>query len=60
MIYKKYDILLEKAYKQVELATLVAEGTIHPAHHHFKQYYYQEDDERDRVISDRIYSPYYS
>lgn len=34
--------------------------SIHPAHHHFKQYYYQEWDDRDRVITDHIYPPYYS
>lgn len=61
IIYKKYDILLDKAFKQLELATFVADNfTIHPGHHHFKQYYYQEWDERDRVISDRIYPPYFS
>jgi len=61
MLYKKYDVLLDKAYKQLELASIVSENfTIHPAHQHFKQYYYQEWDERDRVISDHIYAPYYS
>ncbi len=34
--------------------------SINPAHHHFKQYYYQEWEDRDRVIHDRIYPPYYS
>lgn len=60
-MYKKYDVMLDKAYKQLELAALVG-GTfsIHPAHHHFKQYYYQEWDERDRYIHDRIYPPYFS
>ena len=61
MIAKKYDMLLDKAYEQLELATWVGENfTIHPAHHHFKQYYYQEWDERDRYIHDHIYSPYFS
>jgi len=60
MIYKKYDALLDKAYKQLELAAIVSNFSIHPAHHHYKQYYYQEWDERDRVIHDRIYPPYFS
>lgn len=61
MIAKKYDILLDKAYEQLQLATWVGENfTIHPAHQHFKQYYYQEWDERDRYIHDHIYPPYYS
>lgn len=46
---KKYDLLLDKVYEQIELSTWVAEHfTIHPAHHHYKQFYYQEWDERDR------------
>lgn len=49
MMAKKYDLLLTKAYEQLELASWVAEHfTIHPAHHHYKQYYYQEWDDRDR------------
>jgi hypothetical protein len=49
MMGKKYDLLLDKVYEQLELSTWVAEHfTIHPAHHHYKQYYYQEWDERDR------------
>lgn len=60
MIYRKYDFLLDKGYKQLELATELEMFTIHPAHHHVKQYYYQEWDDRDRVLSDRIYPPYYS
>eukprot|EP01015_Nassula_variabilis_P007594 TRINITY_DN1583_c0_g2_i3.p1 TRINITY_DN1583_c0_g2~~TRINITY_DN1583_c0_g2_i3.p1 ORF type:complete len:323 (-),score=74.52 TRINITY_DN1583_c0_g2_i3:172-1140(-) len=60
MIYRKYDVLLDKAYKQLELAALVSNFTINPGHHHFKQYYYQEWDERDRVIQDRVYPTYMS
>jgi ubiquinol-cytochrome c reductase cytochrome c1 subunit len=60
MFYKKYDHLLDKAYKQLELAAMVSNFTINPAHHHFKQYYYQEWDDRERLIHDRIYAPYYS
>lgn len=49
---KKYDLLLDKVYEQLELSTWVAEHfTIHPAHHHYKQFYYQEWDERDRYDS---------
>ena len=51
IIAKKYDLLLDKVYEQIELSTWVAEHfTIHPAHHHYKQYYYQEWDERDRYF----------
>lgn len=60
MIYKKYDVILDKAYNQLELASIVSLFSINPAHHHFKQYYYQEWEDRDRVIHDRIYPPYYS
>jgi len=61
MIGKKYDLLLDKVYEQIELSTWVAEHfTIHPAHHHYKQFYYQEWDERDRYIHDHIYAPYFS
>lgn len=50
MMAKKYDLLLDKVYEQLELSTWVAEHfTIHPAHHHYKQFYYQEWDERDRL-----------
>ena len=48
---KKYELLLDKVYEQIELSTWVAEHfTIHPAHHHYKQFYYQEWDERDRYF----------
>lgn len=60
IIYRKYDFLMDKGYKQLELASEVSMFSINPAHHHFKQYYYQEWDDRDRVISDRIYPPYIS
>lgn len=60
MIYKKYDVILDKAYSQLELASIVSLFSINPAHHHFKQYYYQEWEDRDRLIHDRIYPPYYS
>jgi len=60
MIYSKYDKLLDKGYKQLELQSQVSVFSIHPAHHHFKQHYYQEWDDRDRVITDYIYPTYYS
>jgi ubiquinol-cytochrome c reductase cytochrome c1 subunit len=51
MMGKKYDLLLDKVYEQLELSTWVADHfTIHPAHHHYKQFYYQEWDERDRYL----------
>ena len=60
MLYRKYDFVMDKGYKQQELAEYVTYFTISPGHHHFKQYYYQEWGERDRVINDRIYMPYIS
>jgi hypothetical protein len=52
MMGKKYDLLLDKVYEQLELSTWVADHfTIHPAHHHYKQFYYQEWDERDRYTA---------
>ena len=42
------------------IQSIVSLFSINPAHHHFKQYYYQEWDDRDRLIHDRIYPPYYS
>ena len=60
MIHRKYDVLLDKAYEQLELASMVSMFSINPAHHHFKQYYYQEWTDIDRKIQDRIYPVYYS
>ncbi len=60
MFYRKYDVLLDKVFDQLELSQWVSMFSINPAHQHFKQYYYQEWDDRDRVISDRIYAPYFS
>ena len=40
MMYRKYDFMLDKAYKQLELASAVAMFSINPGHHHYKQYYY--------------------
>ena len=60
MMYRKYDFLLDKGYKQMELSEYVTYFTITPGHHHFKQFYYQEWGARDRVIHDRIYMPYVS
>ena len=53
-------VMLDKAYKQLELASAVSMFSINPGHHHYKQYYYQEWDDRDRVISDFMYAPYLS
>ena len=60
MSYRKYDFLLDRGYKQLELAAAVSMFSINPGHHHFKGYFYQEWDDRDRVITDRIYAPYLS
>lgn len=60
MVYRQYDFLMDKGYKQLELAAQVANFSITPGHHHYKQYYYQEWKERDRVITDHIYAPYIS
>ena len=58
--YRKYDTMLDKGFKQLELAKFVGLQSITPAHLHFKGYYFQEWDERDRVIADFMYSPYVS
>ena len=60
MFYRAYDFMLDKGYKQLELSNMVSMFSINPAHQHFKQYYFQEWDDRDRVITDQIYSPYIS
>lgn len=60
MQYKKYDVVLDKGYKQLELQSQVSMFSINPAHQHYKQYYYQEWDDRDRVITDHIYPTYFS
>jgi len=60
MFYRSYDFLLDKGYKQLELASMITMFSINPAHQHFKQYYFQEWDDRDRVLTDQIYAPYYS
>lgn len=60
MLYRQYDFLMDRGYKQLELAAQVANFSINPAHHHYKQYYYQEWKDRDRVLTDHMYSPYYS
>ena len=60
MQYRKYDVLLDKGYKQLELTNLVSMFSINPGHQHYKQYYYQEWDDRDRVITDHIYTSYLS
>lgn len=60
MIYEKYDKLLDKGYKQLELQSQVSMFSINPAHLHFKGNYFQEWDDRDRVITDYIYPTYYS
>lgn len=59
-LHRKYDAVLDKGYRQLELAAMTSMFSIHPGHHHFKQYYYQEWDERDRRIEDRMYPPYFS
>jgi ubiquinol-cytochrome c reductase cytochrome c1 subunit len=60
MFYRSYDFLLDKGYKQLELASMITMFSINPAHQHFKQYYFQEWDDRDRVLTDQIYAPYIS
>jgi len=60
IMYKKYDAVLDKGYRQVELAKMLDMFSISPGHHHFKQYYYQEWEERPRYIHDHIYSYYIS
>eukprot|EP00357_Protocruzia_adherens_P003432 CAMPEP_0115043834 /NCGR_PEP_ID=MMETSP0216-20121206/47108_1 /TAXON_ID=223996 /ORGANISM="Protocruzia adherens, Strain Boccale" /LENGTH=301 /DNA_ID=CAMNT_0002426237 /DNA_START=32 /DNA_END=934 /DNA_ORIENTATION=- len=62
MLMKRYDYMVDKAFTQTELIPLVADFTpqMNPGHHFYKNFVYQEWDDRDKKLSDRVYSPYFS
>lgn len=60
-IHTKYDLLVDKAFKQRELMNkMVYLPRAHPAHQKHKGDYFQEWDFRQRVIHDRIWAPYFT
>jgi len=60
-MHEKYDLLVDKGFKQRELMNrMVFAPRIHPAHQKMKGDYFQEWDYRQRVIQDRIWAPYFT
>ena len=58
-MHQKYDLLVDKGFKQRELMDkMVYLAKIHPGHQKYKGDYFQEWDFRQRVIHDRMWSPY--
>jgi len=56
---RKYDILVEKGFTQLELIGKMKDAPpIHPGHQMKRNYYYNEWDYRQRVIHDHMYSTY--
>ena len=61
MVMCKYDFLIKKAFRQKELGELVEmTAPVQPGHWMCKGYFRQEWEERDKRISDFIFSPYLS
>lgn len=60
-MHKKYDLLVDKGFKQRELIDrMVYLQQLHPAHQKYKGDYFQEWDYRQRAIHDRIWAPYFT
>merc|ERR1712025_847100 len=58
-MHQKYDLLVEKGFKQSELfKSMKYLPRIHPAHQKHRGDYFQEWDYRQRVIHDRMWPPY--
>jgi ubiquinol-cytochrome c reductase cytochrome c1 subunit len=58
-MHQKYDLLVDKGFKQKELkAKMVYLPKVHPAHQKYRSDFFQEWDYRQRTISDRIWPPY--
>jgi ubiquinol-cytochrome c reductase cytochrome c1 subunit len=56
---QKYDILVDKGFKQNELIKKMEDTPpIHPGHQLRRAYYFNEWDYRQRIICDRIWSTY--
>lgn len=61
MLANKYDYLIKKAFKQNELGNIVKEmAPVSPGHWYIKGYFRHEWEERDKKISDYMFSPYIS
>lgn len=60
-IHGKYDLLVDKAFQQRELMDkMVYSAKLHPASQKYKGDFFQEWDFRQRVIYDRMWSPYFT
>ncbi len=60
-MHEKYDLLVDKGFKQRELMDKMKFfPKLHPAHQKYKGDYFQEWDYRQRVIHDRIWPPYFT
>lgn len=56
---QKYDIMVDKAFSQIELIAKMKDAPpIHPGHQIKRGYYFNEWDYRQRYIHDRIWSTY--
>jgi len=60
-MHQKYDLLVDKGFKQTELIKMMKYSPrMHPAHQKYRSDYFQEWDFRQRVIHDRMYPPYFT
>ena len=60
-IHGKYDLLVDKGFAQRELMDkMVYSAKLHPASQKYKGDFFQEWDFRQRVIYDRMWSPYFT
>ena len=60
-MHQKYDLLVDKGFTQQELIPQMKyHARVHPATQKYKGDYFQEWDYRQRVIADRMWSPYFS
>ena len=58
-MHQKYDLLVDKGFKQMELKKLMVYlPKVHPGHQKHRGDYFQEWDYRQRQIHDRIWPPY--
>jgi ubiquinol-cytochrome c reductase cytochrome c1 subunit len=58
-MHQKYDLLVDKGFKQSELRKLmIFAPKIHPGHQKYRGDFFQEWDYRQRVIHDRMWPPY--
>merc|ERR1719230_631353 len=58
-MHQKYDLLVDKGFKQRELMDkMIFLPKVHPGHQKYRGDYFQEWDYRQRVIHDRMWPPY--